>query len=205
MKKYIRKNILDDKNIKLIVIGASAGGLEALKTIISKLDKDITVPIVIVQHISPLAKNYSVGLLGILTELSVKEAEMTDKIKEATIYLAPPNYHVLVELDGSLSLSTDEKVNFSRPSIDVLFESAADAYREHLAGIILTGANSDGAEGLQKIGDYGGLTIVQKDPKVPSMVESAKRIARIDLELSLEEIANTINKLGGRYENIGKN
>ena len=149
---------------KAIVIGSSAGGLNALRTILTMLDADFNLPIIIVQHISPHSDNYITQYLDKLCNIKVKEADEKEVIKGGTVYFAPPNFHLMVEENFTLSLSTDDRVNYARPSIDVLFETASFAYGNKLIGIILTGANYDGAKGLNFIKKNGGLAIVQ-DPK----------------------------------------
>lgn len=149
---------------KAVVIGASAGGFHALKKLLGNLPDDFSLPILIVQHISPSSDNYMAKYLNKNSKLSVKEADGKEPILPGYVYIAPPNYHLLIEEDYTLSFSTEEKVNYSRPSIDVLFETAVFAYGNSLIGIVLTGANSDGAKGLKKIKEAGGYCIVQ-DPK----------------------------------------
>lgn len=147
---------------KAIVIGASSGGLTALSVIISALPKNF-LPIITVQHIGEENENYLPAYLQSLTKMLVKEADLNEKIVKGTIYTPSPGYHLLVEPDLTLTLSVEEKIHFARPSIDVLFESAAFAYQNKLIGIILSGANDDGSSGLKLIKEAGGLTIVQ-DP-----------------------------------------
>jgi len=184
---------------KAIVIGSSAGGLNALRTLLTMLDADFKIPIIIVQHTSPSSDNYITTYLNDLCKLKVKEADEKEQITSGYIYFAPPNFHLLVEEKFFLSLSIEERVNFARPSIDVLFETAAFTYKEKLIGIVLTGANHDGAMGLRKIKEFGGLTIVQ-DPKtaeVNSMPLSAIKATKIDHILPLEgigELLISINK-----------
>lgn len=146
-----------------VVIGASAGGMDALSRIIPKLPKNFPVPIIVVQHISPLSDNYIATYLDRQSELTVMEAEEKITPKRGYVYIAPPNYHLLLERNKSFSLATCERVSFARPSIDVLFETAAEAYGRWLIGIILTGANHDGARGMEYIQQLGGTTVVQ-DP-----------------------------------------
>ena len=146
---------------ELVVIGVSAGGLQALSTLVAGLAPDFTLPIVVVQHRS----RDSDALCDVIQECSdIPVHEITDKepIEERNLYIAPPDYHVLVER-GYFSLSVEEPVRFSRPSIDVTFESASDAYGAGVIGVVLTGANHDGARGLRRIVDAGGTAIVQ-DP-----------------------------------------
>lgn len=179
------------------VIGVSAGGLRALKAILPELPASFPLPIAIVQHLDAQADAYLAGYLDRLSAIAVKEAEDKEAMLPGTAYLAPAGYHLLVEPDRSLSLSVDDKVNFSRPSIDLLFESAADALGEGLIGIVLTGANGDGARGLKAIKDRGGLAIVQ-DPKTaeaPFMPRAALDAAPADHVVHLERIAPLLAQL----------
>ena len=148
-------------SLQAVVIGASAGGVQALSQILPALRVDFPLPVLVVVHIPPRRDNTLVDLFAGKCRLSVKEAEDKEPLEPGTIYFAPPDYHLLVEAGGTIALSSDEPVNHSRPAIDVLFESAADAFGTGLAGIVLTGANSDGAEGLRAICAAGGQGIVQ--------------------------------------------
>lgn len=148
---------------KAIVIGGSSGALDALGVILPALPRAFSLPLALVLHVPPSKPNGLVDLFRATTELSVKEAEDKEPLAAGTLYLACPSYHLLVERGGYFSLSVDDPVHFSRPAIDVLFESAADAYGRALAGVLLSGANEDGAEGLARILAAGGTTIVQ-DP-----------------------------------------
>ena len=175
---------------RAIVVGASAGGIEAFGQIVGKLPTLFSLPIILVQHLhkdqdGTLARFYNDRAL-----LKVEEAEEKEDILPGHIYVAPPDYHLLVERDETFSLSADEKVNYSRPSIDVLFESAADVYGAELIGVLLTGANHDGARGLQRIKEHGGLTLVE-DPataKFPEMPRSALACTGVDYILPLGEM-----------------
>lgn len=180
-----------------VAIGASAGGLNAFKIILPKLKEDFPMPVFIVQHISPQSDNYITIHLNSLSKIKVKEAEEKEKVKNATAYFSPPNFHMLIEEDKSISFSIENKVNYARPSIDIMFETAAYAYTNKLIGIILTGANNDGAAGLKKIQEMGGYTLVQ-DPmnaEVETMPQSALKIMKPDKILKLEEIADFLNKI----------
>jgi two-component system chemotaxis response regulator CheB len=147
----------------LVVIGASWGGLDALRELLRELPAELDAAIVVAQHRSPESHPTAFrDLLGAVTRLRVCEAGDKDGLRPGTVYIAAPDYHLLVE-PGSLSLSTDEPVLYARPSIDVLFESAAESYRERCVGVVLTGANADGAHGLARIAELGGATVVQ-DP-----------------------------------------
>ncbi len=182
---------------KAIVIGSSAGGLQALKTIFSAFDEDFSIPVIVVQHISPHSDNYITTYLNRICKIKVKEANEKEPIENRVIYFSPPNFHLLVEENHTLSLSTEERVNFARPSIDVLFETAVYAYGKDLAGIILTGANNDGSSGMKLIKKHQGITIVQ-DPKtaeVETMPSSVINAVKVDYILSLDEIAKLLIKM----------
>lgn len=180
-----------------VVIGTSAGGLNAMEAILPRLSKAIPVPILVVQHVSPNSESYMVRHFEKRCSLRVKEAEDKEVAAAGVVYFAPPNYHLLVELDGTLSLSTEERVNYSRPSIDVLFKAAAEAYGDGLIGIILTGANHDGAEGLARVAELGGLTIIQSPAtaEAKEMPQAALDALSPNHVLSLEEIGNFLNVL----------
>jgi two-component system chemotaxis response regulator CheB len=180
-----------------IVIGVSAGGMNALGTILPHLPDDFAFPIIIVQHMDPNSRDYLSDHLNRKCSIQVKEAEDKENIIDGVAYLAPANYHLLVEEDRTLSLSVDDLVNYSRPSIDVMFETAADVYKRRLVGVILTGANADGSKGLTKIKAMGGLAVVQ-DPAtahVDYMPKAAIASTRVDHILPLEEIVNLLKKL----------
>ncbi len=177
-----------------IVIGASAGGISALKVVLSALSSTFPCPIFIVQHFPRDSKSILPKILAAECKIPVREG--TDKmiIEKGCVYIAPPGYHLLVEADFTLALSLDELENWSRPSIDVLFESAAKVYRKNLVGVLLTGANSDGALGLKSIADRGGVTIVQDPDTAESraMPNSGIQQAKVDYILSVEEIGSKI-------------
>jgi two-component system chemotaxis response regulator CheB len=188
---------------KAIVIGSSAGGINALTKVLSVLPADFSLPIVIVQHLHPESGHHLPHILGTKSALKIKQADEKELIKKGWVYLAPPNYHLLIEEDFTFSLSLESPVNYSRPSIDVLFESAVYAYRQHLIGIILTGANHDGSLGLKKIKEMGGFTIVQ-DPKTAeadAMPKSAIASTQIDKILPLQDIGLYLLQLVNRKYN----
>ena len=147
---------------RAVVIGASAGAVQALLAILPILPADYPLPILIAVHVPPDRGNGLVPLLQASCALAVLEAEDKERVLPGTVYFAPPDYHLLVERDGGLALSSDEPVNYSRPSIDVLFESAADAYGAGLIGVVLTGANNDGAAGLRAVMERGGEAFVER-------------------------------------------
>ena len=186
-------------NYKAVVISASAGGMETLSSILTRLPSNFAVPILIVQHLSPESDGYMAKYLNEKSDIIVKEADDKEKIVPGTVYIAPPNYHLLIEKDETLSFTVENKVNYARPSIDVLFETAADLYQDALIGIILTGANSDGSKGLKKIKEMGGLAIVQ-DPDtalVKSMPKAAIKETNVDYILSVDKITDKLIELVG--------
>jgi two-component system chemotaxis response regulator CheB len=182
-----------------VAVGVSAGGVHALNLVLPGLPAGFPLPVIVVQHVYPLAENRIVGLFDDRCELRVKEAEEKEPVLPGHVYYAPPNYHLLVEEDRTFSLSTEERVNYARPSIDVLFETASDAYGSRLVGVVLTGANRDGSEGLQRIKEAGGLTVVQ-DPdeaEVDVMPRAALKAVDVDHVLSLTEMGPFLVRLAG--------
>jgi two-component system chemotaxis response regulator CheB len=179
-----------DKKFNAIVIGTSAGGLSALSALLEKLPPDYPLPIIVVQHRAKDQKDLLEEVLQLKCKIRIKQADEKEKIEKSIVYIAPPDYHLLIENDLTFSLSSDELVSYSRPSIDVLFESAAISYREALIGIILTGANNDGASGLQNIKKYGGLTMAQSpaEAQFPQMPSAAIDKGGAMLILTLKEI-----------------
>ena len=176
----------------VIVVGCSAGGLKALAALLAPLPGDFPVPLIVVQHIGGSAQPL-VDILAQQTCLRVKEAEEKEPLLPGCVYVAPANYHLLVEKDAHLALSVDDKVYFSRPAIDVLFESAADAFGQGLIGVLLTGANQDGTEGCRCIKERGGLVIVQ-DPQTAeadTMPRSAIAVG-VDYVVPLTEISHLL-------------
>ncbi len=182
---------------KAIVIGASAGGFHALKKLLTKLPNEFSMPIFIVQHMSPTSDNYMAEFLNKKSDLVVKEADEKEEIKGGTVYIAPPNYHMLIEEDFSISLSTENKINYSRPSIDILFESASFVYGRSLIGVVLTGANSDGTNGLLSIKNNGGYCIVQEPTEAESTAMPLAAIEKVAPHkvLKLKDIASFLIKL----------
>lgn len=179
-----------------IVVGASAGAVEALSTILPGLPADYPLPIIIVVHIPPDKKSVMVELIQAKCKMQVREAEDKEKIKPGTVYFAPPDYHLLIEADKSLSLSYDEPELFSRPSINVLFETAADVYGEKLLAVILSGANNDGAKGLQFICEEGGTGLVQNavNAYAKAMPEAAIKACPKAMVKTLPQIAEYLEK-----------
>ncbi len=182
---------------RAVVIGASAGGLAAVSTILSSLKSTFCIPVLLAQHISPHTESYLASHFEMKSTLGVKEAEDKEPIRRGNLYIAPPNYHLLVDFDGCTALSIDPPVNYSRPSIDVLFESASDYFGKELIGIVLTGANADGAAGLKRIKERGGMAVVQsvETAEAQAMPEAAIEAADVDHILPLEEIGHFLNTI----------
>ncbi|MES2438400.1 MAG: chemotaxis protein CheB [Verrucomicrobiota bacterium] len=184
-------------DLSVIVIGASVGAIEALLVILPSLPAGYPLAVLVVVHVPPDPRSQLSELFAPRCHLRVKEAEDKELLEPGTIYFAPSDYHLLAESDYRLSLSNDEPVRYSRPSIDVLFESAADAFGDSVTGVVLTGSNSDGARGLRAICDAGGKALVQspagaEGKAMPTAALSACPEAR---SLSLSEISTALNAL----------
>jgi two-component system, chemotaxis family, protein-glutamate methylesterase/glutaminase len=183
--------------IDAVVIGASAGGIEALTLLLPALSPGLRPPVFIVLHLPRDRPSVLAEIFARKCAVPVREAEDKETIASGTVYFAPNNYHLLVDQDSQLALSVDDPVHHSRPSVDVLFESAADVYKERLLGIILTGANDDGASGLAAVHDAGGVTVVQRPDtaRAPHMALSALKLRPADWVLTLDEIAGMLRTL----------
>lgn len=181
-----------------IVIGTSAGGLFALSTILSALPADFSLPVIIVQHRSKMEPSLLEEVLSKKCLVAIKQADEKEDIKAGLIYFAPADYHLLIEKDRSFSLSFDPPVNFSRPSIDILFETAAYAYGKNLLALILTGANHDGAKGIRMIKSMGGTCIAQDPAEAdyPAMPQAAIDTGSIHKILTLERITEYLLSTG---------
>jgi two-component system chemotaxis response regulator CheB len=183
--------------VDAIVVGASAGGVEALLKIFRPLPKGFRLPIITVLHLPDERRSLLAEVFSSHLAIPVKEADDKETIVPGTLYLAAPGYHLSVEQDLTLSFSQEERVHHSRPSIDILFESAADVYGARLAGVLLTGANSDGASGMARIKEYGGLTVVQ-DPSqalARTMPDAALALHTPDFLLPLPDIGPLLVEL----------
>lgn len=185
------------KQCEALIIGGSAGSLEVLLTILPDLETTLSFPIIVVLHRKSGKDSMLTDLLAARTKLCVKELREKEEILPGTLYIAPPNYHLLIENNKTFSLDASEKINFSRPSIDVAFESAAEVYGNHLVGLLLSGANSDGTFGSKKIKQNGGRVLVQNpnSATVTYMPESAIEHVAVDAVLNPDEMANYINNL----------
>lgn len=170
------------RNVELVAIGASAGGVEAVGQLLSALPADFKPAVLVVLHLPPEGPNALPSVFARKCARPVKEAEDKEPLTSGTVYVAPSDYHLLVEPDRSLSLSRDEVRHYSRPSIDMLFESAALAYRDRALAILLTGANADGAEGMKQICECGGRAWVQDPAEAFSATMPEAAIQMIDPE-----------------------
>ena len=182
---------------KIVVIGASTGGTKAIKTLLSVLPLKMDLSIIIVMHRHKDTDGYLEQSLKNKCKIHVKQADEKEKIEMGVVYVAPPNYHLLIEDDGTFSMSVEGVVNNARPSVDVFFESAAEVYGEGLIGVILTGANRDGSQGLKKIKEAGGLVIVQtpETSEVADMPKAAIASVKPDHVLPLEEIGSLLRSI----------
>jgi two-component system, chemotaxis family, protein-glutamate methylesterase/glutaminase len=185
------------RRIDAVVMGASAGGVDALCEILPAVPVHLRAPILIVLHLRRDRASLLPSIFAAKCRRPVREPMDKDPIEPGVVYVAPPDYHMLVDAGPQVALSADGLVNFSRPSIDVLFESAADFYGERLLGIILTGANEDGAVGLAAVHRAGGVTVVQEPEgaQAPFMVVSALKRTPADFVLPLAEIASLLRAL----------
>lgn len=180
---------------KAIIIGGSAGSLEVLLQLLPEMDNTISCPVIIVLHRKTAEDTILEDLIAVKATLPVAEVEDKTPLEGGSIYIAPSGYHLLVENDHTLSLDTSEKINYSRPSIDVAFESAAEVYGKSLTAILLSGANADGTHGLNAVKEKGGITIVQ-DPataEIGFMPQNAIDIVYPDHILSISQILQFIN------------
>lgn len=187
---------ISKQELQGVVIGASAGAVETLLKILPRLPASSPFAVLIVVHLPRNNESLLPDIFASRCLMAVKEAEDKEDLREGVIYFAPPDYHLLVNPDLSLSLSSDEPVYFSRPSVGVLFESAAKAFGGNLTGIVLTGANEDGAAGLAEIEAAGGRVIVQcpDSAEVPSMPAAALALCPSALILTPEGIADLLNQ-----------
>ncbi|MCK9424531.1 MAG: chemotaxis protein CheB [Ignavibacteriaceae bacterium] len=189
MKLNKKVKIKTKNDFGIVVIGVSKGGMKALQILLGFIPITFRTPVVIAQHRDEASDNTLIEILQKCTALKVKEAEDKDNINRGVIYIAPGGYHLMIEEDH-FALSTEEAVLYSQPSIDVLFESAAEEFGNRSIGIILTGMNKDGAEGLKKIKEAGGVTIVQDPEEAESreMPDAAIAASKVDYILTIKKI-----------------
>lgn len=197
MNKYNLSN-----KYKAVVIGGSAGSFQGITKILSNLPNDFRIPIIMCLHRLKHVRNGFVEALSLKSVANVSEPFDKENIKKGKVYLAPANYHLSIELGNYFSLSTEEMINNSRPSIDVTLGTAGYVYKDKLVGILLSGANKDGALGMKKIKDKGGVTIVQ-DPKecmIETMPTAALKVTQIDHVFKVEEIIAFLKELNQHYK-----
>lgn len=183
-----------------VVIGGSAGSIEVISDLLAALPADFALPIIIVVHLPRRRPSLLAEVFGPKCACPLKEAEDKGPIVPGTVYVAPADYHLLIDAGPAFALSVDEPVNFTIPSIDALFESAADVYGPGLVGIVLTGANDDGARGLRAIADAGGITLVQSpdEATVRAMPDAAKTACPHARILTVREIRRYLLHIGAR-------
>ncbi len=197
----IKQTHLTDK-YKAVVIGGSAGSFQPIVQILSSIPRQFPLPIFLCLHRLKHVRHGFVEALSIKSQKEIAEPLDKESIKKGVVYLAPANYHMAVELGNSISLNTEELINNSRPAIDITFESAAYVYRDKLIGVLLSGANKDGAIGMQRIKQRKGLTIIQniEESMINAMPMAAKNIVDIDYELKVDEIISFLLKLNELYK-----
>ncbi|ALL04144.1 chemotaxis protein CheB [Pedobacter sp. PACM 27299] len=185
------------KKCRAFIIGGSAGSLEVLLKVLPAVNPSLSFPIVIVIHRKHGADSLLPGLLSSRTTMPVKEADEKEMMVPGIIYIAPSDYHLLIEMDRTFSLDYSEKVNYSRPAIDVTFQTAAEAFKEELVCLLLSGSNADGVNGLATVKQWGGIAVIQHpdSAQVAYMPEQARKNVAIDRILRIEEIAAFINLL----------
>jgi len=194
---------MTERVFKAVVTGSSAGGMDALIDVLGSLTDDFPIPILAVQHLHASDEGRFAERLDTIIPLSVTEAVDKTTPQSGCVYVAPANYHLLVERDGTLALSVDPLVNWSRPSIDVLFESAARSWGEGVIAVILSGANRDGARGIGFVRDFGGVTMAQ-DPTTatsPQMPRAAIETGKVETVLTAKEIGGRLHRLLMKKEN----
>ena len=196
MKKFNLSN-----SYKAVVIGGSAGSFQGVVKILAQLPKGFPLPIIMCLHRLKHVRNGFVEALSIKSVVQVTEPNDKETIKKGNVYLAPANYHMSVELGNHFALSTEEMLNNSRPSIDITLGTCAFAYKEKLVGILLSGANKDGALGMKYIHERGGLTIVQEPSEcmIDTMLLSALAVTQIDHVLRIDQIVEFLTELDSQY------
>jgi two-component system chemotaxis response regulator CheB len=187
------------RDVEAIVLGGSAGALSVLKQLTAALEPELAVPVLVVLHVGEGRPSAIAGVLARAARVRVHEAEDKERLEPGTVYVAPPGYHMLVERDHSIALSADAPEHYSRPSIDVLFESAADAFGAGLIGVLLSGASSDGTRGLKLIHEAGGVTFVQapSSAEQPIMPQAALDAGIPAVALPPDELALIFSRLRG--------
>lgn len=191
----MEKDVVIDSKCELVIIGGSSGSIDVVLKILSSISSTVSFAVVVVLHRKTTFDSSLSDLLRVRSVLPVKEVEDKDPIERGNVYLVPPDYHLLVEKKLFFALDDSEKVNYSRPSIDVSFESVAEAYCDTAVAILLSGANADGTNGLKAIHRMGGITIVQKPETAsfPFMPLQAIQHAHVDYQMNLQEMITYLN------------
>lgn len=186
---------------KYVLIGGSAGSFQTILSLLEALPKNYPFPIFLILHRLKNVRSGFIEALSIKSKVNLLEPEDKNIIEEGNIYLAPANYHMYIEFDNTISLSIEEPVNHSRPSIDITFSSAANSLRDKTIAVLLSGANKDGAAGLKDISEAGGITVIQdpNDAQIQTMPQAALDMFKVDKIMSAEEIINYISKLHFLY------
>lgn len=195
--RYSALSHFPNTSFDVVALAASLGGLRALTQLLSALPPDFPAAITVVQHLDPRHPSLMAELLSRCTPLTVKQAQVGELLRPRTVYIAVPNKHLLVNLDGTLFFSKSERVNFVRPSADLLFESVAIAFKKRAIAVVLTGRDGDGARGVQVIKKMGGTVIVQDEASCESfsMPKTAIDTGSVDFVLPLKEIATALTSL----------
>jgi two-component system, chemotaxis family, protein-glutamate methylesterase/glutaminase len=193
----LQKIDIDKSRFKAVVIGGSAGSFQVITKILSEINPNFELPIFMALHRLKHVRHGFVEALMIKSKLNIVEPEDKETVKKGMVYLAPSNYHMCVELGNKISLSTEEMVNNSRPAIDITFDSASYVYKNKILGIILTGANKDGAWGMKKLKERGGFAIVQEPSEctIDTMPVAAMNATQVDLVLKTSDIIKVLNLL----------
>ena len=189
----------EERPFQIIALAASAGGLNALSRILGALPATLPTPLVVVHHLDPRHRSLIAEILSRRTKLQVQEAREGDHLRAHTVFVAPPDYHLLVNLDGTLSLSHSELVHFLRPSADLLFESVAASFKTRAIAVILSGTGTDGSMGLRAIKKMGGTVIAQDEAtsEFSGMPSAAIKTKMVDFVLPLDQIADALVTLVG--------
>lgn len=192
--------------IYCLAVGGSAGSLQIILEMLPKLDKDLAFPVLVVIHRKPVAESALINLFQARSSLPTSELDEKEVLLNGHVYLAPANYHTLIEPDRTFSLDVSEKIHYSRPSIDVTFESMCDIYRKHAAAILLSGANADGVSGLLCIKNSGGITAIQNPStaEIAYMPNQALINNAVDFVLENSDLAHFINKLSQKSIELAK-
>jgi two-component system chemotaxis response regulator CheB len=193
-KSHYNRQLHEDLSFDIVAIAASAGGLHAINAVLNALPTTFPTPIVVVQHLDPRHRSLMAEILSRNTKLQVKQAEDGDTIQSGSVYVAPPDRHLLVNSDGTLALTQSELVHFVRPSADLLFESVAASHKERAIAVVLTGTGSDGSMGVQAIKKMGGTVIIQsvETAEFSGMPQAALQSKCVDFSLPLDEIASAL-------------